>query len=173
MRQCSTIPVTSPPAHCPPPRRASPHNPSHARSLPPPPASPTSVGLAQPGSHLPRCQPSPPNHPARLGLRLALSALIVGPRGLPTAPPPSLSAGLRGVRGRSNPTPGSSLHPAHRFCPVPPHPAQRAGSQLRPAPAQPPPRSQSRTAVLTVVRAQSPSGPAPRPRPRALPYCAG
>ncbi|XP_065739425.1 proline-rich protein 2-like [Phocoena phocoena] len=76
MRQCSTIPVTSPPAHCPPPRRASPHNPSHARSLPPPPASPTSVGLAQPGSHLPRCQPSPPNHPARLGLWLALSALI-------------------------------------------------------------------------------------------------
>ncbi|XP_029082835.1 vegetative cell wall protein gp1-like [Monodon monoceros] len=155
MRQSSTIPVTSPPAHCPPPRRASPHNPCHARSLPPPPASPTSVGLAQPGSHLPRYQPSPPNHPARLGLRLALSALIVGPRGSAPSRPT-----LRSVPVPSSaPLPPSLLRDPSR--------AQLYSRLYAPSLPQAPPPDHAPVLCLTArAELRSPAqGPFPRQAP--------
>lgn len=98
----------------------------HARSLPPPPASP-SYDLVQPGSHLPQGWP---HSPARL-FPVSSELAERGESGSPysPAPPPSPQASWQAILFLAlRPT------PPHRLRPPPPHPALRAAPSHAPAP---------------------------------------
>lgn len=136
----------------PPPRRASPHNPRHARSLAP---SSTSIPFCRPRPARvpPPKVPGEPQSPDRLGLRLATNALTVELRfSLPPCPQLRLSPLRRPPR--SSLAAAQNLLPA--LCSTPPSDPAPSRPTLRCAPHSPAPppsrpassRSPERSALL-------------------------
>ncbi|KAJ8779661.1 hypothetical protein J1605_012545 [Eschrichtius robustus] len=186
MRQSSTIPVTSAPAHRPPPRRASPHNPQprslslSSTSIPPTPSAspsqaPTSPVPAEPAE--PPCSPGPPASAEFAGAQILLPALRSTP---PTGSAPSRPT-LRGAPVPSSaPLPLSLLRDPGRaqlysrlYTPSLPQSPRPSGRRPRVRPRlQARPRPSCRVSRKRASPAQSSPRPR-RPRGPKAQLCAG